>query len=79
MSTQFLVLNGDQHGFLGLYAMLDYQYQLNERLDLFGAARWVRNSAEYDSSSICESQPQGGPGTRTGLPAGRPFQQNRAK
>ena len=46
------VNDGDQHGFLGRNAMLDYQHQLNERLDLFGAVRWVRNSAEYDSSSV---------------------------
>ena len=43
--------DGDKHGFLGRNAMLDYQQQLNEQLNLFGAARWVRNSAEYDSSS----------------------------
>ncbi len=46
------VNDGDKHGFLGRNAMLDYQQQLNEQLNLFGAARWVRNSAEYDSSSI---------------------------
>jgi vitamin B12 transporter len=44
------VNDGDEHGYEGYNAMLDYQQALNDHLDLFTTARWFRNQAQYDNS-----------------------------
>lgn len=42
--------DGDEHGYTGYNAMLDYQQALNSQFDLFTTARWFRNQAQYDNS-----------------------------
>lgn len=44
------VNDGDEHGYEGYNAMLDYQQALNNQFDLFTTARWFRNQAQYDNS-----------------------------
>lgn len=42
--------DGDEHGYTGYNAMLDYQHALRPDLDLYSSARWFRNQAQYDNS-----------------------------
>ncbi|WP_316677258.1 TonB-dependent receptor domain-containing protein [uncultured Tolumonas sp.] len=44
------VNDGDKHGFLGNNAMLDYQNQVNDNTNVFGALHWTRNTSQSDSS-----------------------------
>jgi vitamin B12 transporter len=44
------VNDGDEHGYEGYNAMLDYQQAFNNQFDLFTTARWFRNQAQYDNS-----------------------------
>lgn len=45
------VNDGDEHGFLGRNAMLDYQNQLTDDTNVYGALHWTRNTRQSDSSS----------------------------
>ena len=44
------VNDGDEHGYQGYNAMLDYQHAVHPDLSLFSTARWFRNQAQYDNS-----------------------------
>lgn len=44
------VNDGDQHGFLGRNAMLDYQNQLTDEVNVYGTMHWTRNTVQSDGS-----------------------------
>lgn len=44
------VNDGDEHGFLGRNAMLDYQNQLTDEVNVYGAMHWTRNTMQSDGS-----------------------------
>ncbi len=44
--------DGDKHGFLGRNAMLDYQNQLTDNTNVYGAMHWSRNTVQSDGSSV---------------------------
>ncbi len=46
------VNDGDEHGFLGRNAMLDYQNQLTDNVNVYGAMHWSRNTVQSDGSSV---------------------------
>ena len=46
------VNDGDAHGFLGRNAMLDYQNQLTDNVNVYGAMHWSRNTVQSDGSSV---------------------------
>ena len=43
--------DSDKHGFLGRNAMVDYQNQLTDEVNVYGAMHWTRNTSQSDGSS----------------------------